>query len=56
MYENIRVPPPPPPRGLSIPIHQTRNKKTYCGKNVLYVMFYCVFVTFPCGVLGQVCT
>ena len=22
---------------------------------LLYVMFYCVFVTFPCGVLGQVC-
>ena len=21
---------------------------------LLYVMFYCVFVTFPCGVLGQV--
>ena len=21
----------------------------------LYVMFSCVFVTFPCGVLGQVC-
>ena len=20
---------------------------------LLYVMFYCVFVTFPCGVLGQ---
>ena len=20
----------------------------------LYVMFYCVFVTFPCGILGQV--
>ena len=20
----------------------------------VYVMFYCVFVTFPCGVLGQV--
>ena len=22
---------------------------------ILNVMFYCVFVTFPCGVLGQVC-
>ena len=22
---------------------------------LLYVIFYCVFVTFPCGVLGQVC-
>ena len=22
---------------------------------LLYVMFYCVFVTFPCGVLSQVC-
>ena len=22
--------------------------------DLLYVMFYCVFVTFPCGVLGQV--
>ena len=22
--------------------------------SLLYVMFYCVFVTFPCGVLGQV--
>ena len=21
---------------------------------LLYVMFYCVFVTFPCGILGQV--
>ena len=21
---------------------------------LLYVLFYCVFVTFPCGVLGQV--
>ena len=21
---------------------------------LLYFMFYCVFVTFPCGVLGQV--
>ena len=21
---------------------------------LLYVMFYCIFVTFPCGVLGQV--
>ena len=21
---------------------------------LLYVMFYCVFVTFPCGVLGKV--
>ena len=20
---------------------------------LLYVMFYCVFVTFPCGVLGR---
>ena len=20
---------------------------------LLYVMFYCIFVTFPCGVLGQ---
>ena len=22
--------------------------------SLLYVMFYCVFVSFPCGVLGQV--
>ena len=22
---------------------------------LLYAMFYCVFVTFPCGVMGQVC-
>ena len=22
--------------------------------DLLYVMFYCVFVTFPCGILGQV--
>ena len=21
---------------------------------LLFVMFYCVFVTFPCGILGQV--
>ena len=24
------------------------------GKTLLYVVFSCVFVTFPCGVLGQV--
>ena len=22
--------------------------------SLLFVMFYCVFVTFPCGILGQV--
>ena len=22
--------------------------------DLVYVMFYCVFVTFPCGVLGEV--
>ena len=30
----------------------------YSGKGLtfwlLFVMFYCVFVTFPCGILGQV--
>ena len=25
-----------------------------CLLALLYVLFYCVFVTFPCGVLGQV--
>ena len=24
------------------------------GKGLLFVMFNCVFVTFPCGILGQV--
>ena len=24
------------------------------GKELLFVMFNCVFVTFPCGILGQV--
>ena len=31
---------------------------TYCERAnllaLLYVMFYCVFITFPCGVLGHV--